>query len=297
MAGPLKIYYANDLFGSSIEDNPSLLEIIESANRLHALIERVEDSEVPKILKGTIKLSENSFVATILGIEEGLVEYLEACDNYLSPEQWTMRFIDWKLDQLNEDDTLSIQKEFESLGFIPSKASALSDLVQNNPLSAHLTAHQWATRYIELQFKYNILLSGCRGFSSPDCVESRDTDIDVEYDIKTDVDDGDEPVNIKAINKLRLTTEELTRDRWFYEYLNQQEHPMEKVTYWFHGTDVDSAKNICTQGISVDQGRPKMDFSDGSGLYLTRYVIMLADKSYYNLTVVTIFLQFRNSGL
>jgi len=44
---------------------------------------------------------------------------------------------------------------------------------------------------------------------------------------------------------------------------------IESVKYWFHGTDINSARDICTKGISVDQGRTKLDFSDGSGFYVT----------------------------
>ena len=175
-------------------DAQVILELEKFPQAIEDLTQHVENIEeiLPwgvRILKGTVKPSENSFLATILGMDESLEVYLEACEKsifgrHLSPEQWTMRFIDWKLDQLNQDETLSIEKQFESLGFMPSKASELSDLVRNNPLGAHWTPHQWATRYIELEFKYNTLLSGCRGFSSLECVESRDTDIDVEQELE-----------------------------------------------------------------------------------------------------------------
>ena len=94
--------------------------------------------------------------------------------------------------------------------------------------------------------------------------------INVEFEIKTDVDDDEEPVMIKAMTKFSTTEMELSQYPDFSAYLKQEEHPIERVKYWFHATDIISAENICTKGISVDQGSKKVDFSDGSGFYLTR---------------------------
>ena len=258
-----KLNYAEKM----IEENPSLQKILDSANKLQDLLKMLEDAQIPEILKGTVKPSKNHYLASILGIDESLVEYLSTCDDYLTREQWILRFIESRQDLQHEDfelGTPSKEQQFQSLGFTPVKAAALSNLVRNNPTFAHLTSEQWATKYIELQFKYNILLAGSRVYPH------LDVNVDVEYEIKTDVDDDEEPVHMKAITKFILTREELTQDPYFADYLVQPRQPIESVKYWFHGTDIKSAENISMTGISVDQGRKKLDFSDGSGFYMTR---------------------------
>ena len=41
------------------------------------------------------------------------------------------------------------------------------------------------------------------------------------------------------------------------------------ATYWFHGTDHNSALNIIREGIDLGKGKAAGDFSDGDGFYLT----------------------------
>ena len=263
-----KLYYEQDVFDASVEEDPLLQEILDCTDRMQDLLEGLKDSQIQDIIKDTVKPTKNHYLASILGFDETLVEYLATCDDYLTPEQWILSFIEWKQDLIQEDSAFESsiwEEKFQILGFTPTKASTLSDLVRSNPMSAHLSAEQWASRYIELQFKYNILLSGSRAYA-------QSQNIDEPYTIPTDVDEEEDRVEIPAIDKLRLTTEKLTQDLYFSDYLAQPRQPIASVRYWFHGTDSDAAMNICTQGISVDKGRKGLDFSDGAGFYLTRRV-------------------------
>ena len=70
--------------------------------------------------------------------------------------------------------------------------------------------------------------------------------------------------------KFKLTKEELHDDGFFTDYLRQEQKPIDGVTYWFHGTDRESALNIIKEGIDVNRGGKGLDFSDGAGFYLTR---------------------------
>jgi len=40
---------------------------------------------------------------------------------------------------------------------------------------------------------------------------------------------------------------------------------------WFHGTSYSHAKDILNNGIMLNRGRPRQDFSDGYGFYLSQY--------------------------
>jgi hypothetical protein len=68
----------------------------------------------------------------------------------------------------------------------------------------------------------------------------------------------------------KLTKKELHQDKFFTDYLRQDQNPIGGVTYWFHGTDRESALNIIKEGIDVRRGKEGLDFSDGAGFYLTR---------------------------
>jgi hypothetical protein len=52
----------------------------------------------------------------------------------------------------------------------------------------------------------------------------------------------------------------------FSEYSNDQQNV--QVVRFFHGTDLNSAADILLHGIKVIRGKPKRDFSDGTGFYL-----------------------------
>ena len=68
----------------------------------------------------------------------------------------------------------------------------------------------------------------------------------------------------------KLTKKELHQDKFFTDYLRQDQNPIGGVTYWFHGTDHGSALSIIRDGIDVTKGNKELDFSDGAGFYLTR---------------------------
>ena len=97
--------------------------------------------------------------------------------------------------------------------------------------------------------------------------------INEPYYIPTNISDNpEEVVNVKAIDRFKIDQEELHQDPYFTTYLSQYQVPMNGVTYWFHATDHTSALNIIGNGIDLDKSRAALDFSDGSGFYLTRYV-------------------------
>ena len=57
---------------------------------------------------------------------------------------------------------------------------------------------------------------------------------------------------------LTLNREEILEDK-----------PKDEFEYWFHGTDSYGASSIVNIGIDVQKGKPRKDFSDGNGFYLS----------------------------
>ena len=90
----------------------------------------------------------------------------------------------------------------------------------------------------------------------------------VDYNIPTKVSEN--VIQIKAIERIKVKKDELNQTTCFGDYLSQNLKPIQEVSYWFHGTDHKAALNIIQEGIDVSKGRKCLDFSDGSGFYVTR---------------------------
>ena len=199
-----------------------------------------------------------------MGFDEELITFLVESDNYLSDEQLVLEFLEKKGEEEFYDEEFTTWEEaFKKLGFTEVKAEILGDLADENPFSSHETPVQWASRHIEQELKYNILLSPVQNKNSCNTTG----DFDVEYDI---IEEDSGVIICKAIDKLKLRKEKLPLDRFFTDFLVQKKDTMKGVTFWFHGTDRESALNIVTEGIYVNFGGKGLDFSHGDGFYLTR---------------------------
>lgn len=262
------IFYLNeDIAQTANAENTQFKELLECTDRLQDILEKLEDTKIKEILDPTdvIRPTQDQYLASILGFSEELVEYLEENDNYYSNEQLVLDFLEKKEEEVKEDEEfLSWEEAFKKLGFTEIKSKILGELADTNPFSSHETPAQWASRHIEQEFKYNTLLRTLKNENDWNKTNS----IDIEYEIPTSVDEV--PVFMKAMDKFKLTKKELYQDKFFTDYLRQDQNPIGGVTYWFHGTDHGSALSIIRDGIDVTKGNKELDFSDGAGFYLTR---------------------------
>ena len=247
-------------------ENSQFKELLECTDRLQDILEKLEDSNINEILDSTdvIKPTQDQYLASILGFSEDLVTYFKESDNYYSNEQLVLNFLQDKEEETHDQEFTSWEEAFKKLGFTEIKSKILGELADENPFSSHETPAQWASRHIEQEFKYNILLRTLKNENDWNKTNS----IDIEYEIPTSVDEV--PVLMKAIDKFKLTKKELYQDKFFTDYLRQDQNPIGGVTYWFHGTDHGSALSIIRDGIDVTKGNKELDFSDGAGFYLTR---------------------------
>ena len=263
-----KLYHEETIVQSAFTKNQQFQEILDCTDRLQSILDRLIESDATEILDSldndVIKPSQDQYLASILGFDQELVTYFEESDNYYSDEQLVLDFIQDKDEETQDQEFTSWEDAFKKLGFTEIKSKILGELAIANPYSSHETPAQWASRYIEEEFNTNILLSSSRNEN----IWNSNKTIDFEYEIPTNV--ANNPVKIKVINKKLLGIEALNRDKFFADYLAQKQIPMEGITYWFHGTTHDFAKNIIREGIKVEKGKKKLDFSDDMGFYLTR---------------------------
>ena len=261
------LYHGETIIQSAIAKDQQFQEILDCADRLQDILDKLSDSQITEILDSTehvIKPTQDQLLASILGFSEDLVTYLEESDNYYSSEQLVLDYLQDKEEEIEDQEFFSWEDSFKKLGFTEIKSKILGELADSNPFSSHETPVQWASRYVEEEFNYNILLSSLKNEN----IWNSNKAIDLEYEIPTNV--ANDPVMIKVVNKKMMGLEALNKENFFVDYLSQKQMPMEGITYWFHGTTHDSAKNIVREGIDVTRGKQKLDFSDGAGFYLTR---------------------------
>ena len=278
-----QFYHDEDL--EYIEEHPLFEDILESVEKLQKIFCQLKDSDIPNVLKNTVNPSRHNYICSILGLDDDVAKFLSEND-YYSDEQWILEFLSRRENELTEFRTW--QEAFQTLGFNPIKAKALGDIANSNQFSFHDSPSQWASRHIEQQFKYNILLRSPNIASRHEW--NNEHNINEYYFIPTDISDNDEDViKVKAIDKFNMLVEEIKQDPSLSSYLLQKQSPMSGVAYWFHSTDHDSALNIVRNGIDLSKGRSALDFSDGKGFYLTRLVANLKFPSYINLILIPLF--------
>ena len=155
------LYHEENLAKALNDDNPLFQEILQSTDRLQFILEKLEDSNIPDLLdeNDDLKPTKNQYLASILGFDEDLIQFLDKSDNYYSDEQLVLEFIEKKENEFQDEKFNSWEEAFRSLGFTPIKSKILGKLADENPYSTHETPGQWACRHVEQEFKYNILLS------------------------------------------------------------------------------------------------------------------------------------------
>ena len=147
------------------------------------------------------------------------------------------------------------------------KSEILADLAKSSQYSGNFTTAQLAARNVEYEFQNNVILN-------PDIPgDTENHELDEEFTFPAKVPLGFQQVNIIAVSKFKgFKFIDLVKDKWYNDYINQQEHVLSGVTYWFHATSHASARMIAENGIDVNRCRAGLDFSDGPGFYLTRLV-------------------------
>ena len=237
-----QFYYNEYVLISEIEHNPQFNEILKCTASLQAILNQLDDSEIPGLLQTTIATSDEHTLCSILGLRAELAEFLQSRDpevrGHQTDEQWILDFIESKnkeLFKLGDRD-----EEFEFLGFTEVKAHALQTLVEKNPFVNQQTTADWAGDHIEQEFKYNILLAGRTGGWATEEYNTSGN-YDEEFHVPTDDCQG---VTVKAWDTSMLPKDQLHQTPWLRDYIDQQQDSLTAAKFWFHGTDHDSALAI-----------------------------------------------------
>lgn len=150
-------------------------------------------------------------------------------------------------------DSDSWEEAFYKLGFTKEKSKILHESIRQGPTSMHLTPVMFTIKHLSLQFKYSFQPS-----------------LEIKKHYKEE---------LKSCQEFcpKIKTTFMSHEQWqkhsnnglFKDYFNQPETPLNKVNYWFHGTDLKSAFNIMLMGILPSFGNKRLHYSNGNSFYMT----------------------------
>lgn len=206
-------------------------------------------------------------ICYIVGLHVGFLtqfdfeNFPEDIQNHLPIEDWICNFLRQKYKKIFRDRKQVTPTEVEiltSLGFRPDSAAIKTICARASYFQKHVRLIECAEIFIRDEIKYNSILCGTscsrfplnltrpnEWFALPEARSRKDT---VQPCSLINLEDT-EQIQTKI---LQLPPDE-TEDRILL----------------FHGTDHDSALSISDQGIDINEGSQKRDFSDGAGFYLT----------------------------
>ena len=149
----------------------------------------------------------------------------------------------------------SFTESFQHLGFSSYRAKHLANLIEQNPVADHQTLLYWAKLYIST-FQQSIIF----------CKNTDQNGATANASIKTDPRGNDEPKEIEIVH---VDEEDNESNELVNCYKAQNTEKIADTTYWFHGTNKESAEDIVKKGINLKRGKENSDFSDGAGFYIT----------------------------
>lgn len=263
----LCILIGSDL--SQIENTKTYKEILEHTTQLKDTLENLTTADLPSLLKGGVQKKEEHLINAILGLEEDVTNFLLGQDEDIRSHQtykyWILRYFESKVESLKE--VTDVKEELIELGFTSNKAKYLAAQISRNPYNDHQTTVYWANKYVEQQFENNILLS-----SSISIPRNSKQPFEEPYTLPAlpdEDEEGKDPVEIPCLDLNIPENAKIHENPFLNEYLHQEGHNLDGSSYWFHGTDHKSARNIIRNGIDLQRGKDCGDFSDGNGFYLT----------------------------
>ena len=167
----------------------------------------------------------------------------------------------------NYTESKQIQSDLHKIGFTDSRASMSAGWIWSNQFHEQQTLMYWVNQYLENTFDYDVFLQNEVGMY-PYHEDKQDEWVPVNVPTEGRVPEGDEENvpdewSVPIINTTPDNVKALTQDGIAYM---QDETP---PTLLFHGTDHKSAQHVVLNGIQLNKGKPKQDFSDGDGFYLT----------------------------
>ena len=253
---------------TEVEHHPDFILLKECAEKIIQNYDQLTFDKMNHLFQNetVIDVQEEHFLCSILGLNDSVVSCLLDMDQSLRSHQTYKYWICQYLEENQPDEYgVNVQKDFEKMGFTSERAHYLAKQISLHPFADHNTLLNWATRYIEDVFNYDSLLNQCSN-SIP--LPQNGGQKEVIWKKEELEESHDKNQSNRDIIGMKINFNDLDNTS-IQPYLSNQALKMKDVRYWFHGTDHKSAWDIIKNGIRLEFGKARADFSDQKGFYLT----------------------------
>ena len=251
--------------------HPDIEQLEGIKNKIVKLISKANVEEIKNIFGENLSVSNIEIVTAALGLNSHIASLLHkirdgSCNH--QTDQYHITDIVCKAVEQNYKPDTPIADILAASGFSTAKASLFAEELENNELSFHQSLSYWVEWYLDFMFQYDIFLTSEYTYfphnedqlnewfciTTTRTIYDESTDVENEYQLEVQV--------YNSVEGLKC----VTKDGAAY--------PPRKIEegVWYHATDHASAEHIRINGIQLDEGNKKQDFSDGNGFYLTPYV-------------------------
>jgi len=259
----------NNVSTEELAERPEVMILKEYADKIIHNYNQITYGTLKNFLPSeNISVRPEHLLCSLLGLKLSVADCLIDINPEMRCHQddsyWIIKYL-----EKNEPTSYSdhVERDLASIGFTDERAEYLSLCLKSHQFESHISLLDWAIRYIEGVFKYDILLN--QRYNG-DPLPGKVGQVQVMRIKENEGDTNSEENSNNVIKGLKLNSENDQQNTIIQTYLIDQGTNFQGVRYWFHGTDYDSAWSIVEKGIRLEgYGKKCGDFSDGNGFYLT----------------------------
>lgn len=219
--------------------------------------------EIRKLLPRTAYLTVDEIFCAILGLKTTFADYLKNLEerNHETFDYWVKNFVRDSLLTACDDRTFfSTDLDLlDKMQFTKSRAMVIHQWIENSPLKQHEDILYWVEAYLTDLLRNDILLN--QATKHPFQTETGQL---LTHSVTVDdcfVCDGQDSCTV-PVTYVNFKNVPAVKEIEYHHSAADDEHEM-----LYHGTDHEAAGSIILDGINLDRGKDRQDFSDGSGFY------------------------------
>ena len=252
---------------------PEIEELKNVKSKIVKLICKASVQDIKKVFGEDLEFSRFDLIAATLGLNRNIASILSEIRKGPCNHQTDLyHFTDIVCKGVEEncfryDPEAEVFDILVASGFSDAKAELLAEQIKSDELFSHQPLSYWVDWYLEFMFQHDIFLNTQYAYfpHNEGVLNTWFTVPTTRTTYNDSTDDEDEvSYNIQVYNTVG-NVHSITRSEIPY--------PPRKVEIglWYHATDHESAENIRCNGIYLNNGHQRQDFSDGDGFYLTPY--------------------------
>ena len=243
--------------------------LVEEKKAIEKLLRKVSSDSIRQHLQLNMGQSKQEILADIIGLQPELASIIFEESDHESEEDQIHRYFDTVHRNCLQDEVRQTDKKYLfNLGFSHNRAQYIAEKIGPNK-ERHISTLDFAHIFIENLFKYDLLLTDELTLL-PDTSQQEK----VVYTVQRSANGDGSTTTIHCCNFSQSNQTEKDVEEFLTTATDESEpakSDAEEFSFWFHGTDAKFATDIVNNGIDIQKGRQRKDFSDGNGFYLSNH--------------------------